>query len=275
MKLLIKALIRDIVILTILGCRGTGMVTPSKIDLKLEPIDEWHSTEEITDICADGKKILLLSSSGTRILALDWQNRRVDTIPLNTRVIPPRGIASDRYYIYVYNDKTLYRLAKDNWTMVAWLNNIRVTGLANYAPGEMLVSDKEREVIWRKTLFRESRTFLDRGDNITRPGAMALFPDGVFGVLVAPDFLVKVNRAGIVFNRCKVPQGIEMLVTDKNGQAFLMQRGKSVIWILRDNTINGYELPRTLNPIGIAIIEDQIAVLDSGTKIIFYSIPGR
>ncbi len=280
-----KLIMQKIVIMVIVGfaevlitgCRATGRVATGKIDfLELELTGDWVANEEITAICGDGGRTLLLSSSGTRILALDWERRRVDTIPLTTRVTPPLGIAADRDYIYVYNDRELYRLAKNKWTMEVWLNNIRVTGLVVYAPGEMLVSDKERQVVWLKRFFGESRVFLDRGDNIIQPGAIAAFPDGTFGILVGSAYLFKVNRAGIVLDRIKIPIGINLLVAGRQGQTLLMRRGEPVIWSLQDSNIKGYKLSSDVrNPTGLAVVENRIAVLDNGIRVAFYAIPDR
>ena len=134
------------------------------------------------DLCRDGEDLLVLEASGTRVLRLGFDLAIEDTVVLSERLEWPRGIAADRYYIYVHEDEILYRLLKDELELTAWLNNVRVAGLASYAPGEMLVSDEDRGMVWYKTLFGESRRFLDVSD-IGRPGALTRLPEDEFAAL--------------------------------------------------------------------------------------------
>lgn len=256
----------------ITGCRGTGKVEPFKPDALLEPITVKELSEDAVAVCADGGRLLLLSASGTRVLVIDTSFSRVETLPLNIRLVPPRGIGADRYYIYLYDDNVLYRLAKDKLTMQGILSNVRVAGLAGYAPGEVLVSDRERQLVLLKTLFGESRVFLDKVD-LPHPGAMANFPDGVFGILSASDRLVKVNRAGIVVGTVKVPSGVDILCSDKLGRALVLKSGEPVLWLGEADKLKGYELSGSVAPQGCAVTGGQLVILDKGNRLIFYCLP--
>jgi hypothetical protein len=247
-------------------------VVPFNPSAVLEPTTIKDLSEGGVAICADGGRLLVLTASGTRILSVDTNFNQMETIPLNRRLVPPRGIGADRYYIYLYDDNVLYRLAKDKLTMQELLGNVRVAGLANYAPGEVLVSEGERQFVLLKTLFGESRVFLDKVD-VTRPGAMTNFPNGVWGILSASDRLVKVNRAGIVVKTAKLPPGVDVLAADKWGRAVVLKRGEPVVWVDENGKFNGYGLGGAATPTGCAVLDGQFVILDNGNRLISYRLP--
>ncbi|MEO0019965.1 MAG: hypothetical protein ABIK47_04930 [candidate division WOR-3 bacterium] len=267
------AILLSILLLGI-GCRGTGKIMPVKVEGFLESSGGIELNGEVVDICADGSKVLMLDGSGARVLGYDSGFAIVETIPLSIRLVGPRGIYADRYYIYVYDDKTLYRLAKDKLLMSAWLNNVRVEGLAGFSPGEVLVSDGERQMVWLKSLFGESRAFLDRTE-IKSPKAMAVFPEGIFGILAERNRLVKVNRAGIITESLTLPMEVNLLAADSKGRAMVMRRGEPVLFVIADKTIQGYELQGTLNPQALAVIGNRLVILDGARRILFYLLPGK
>jgi hypothetical protein len=150
------------------GCVGAGRVEPTSSLVQLEP---WVTAElgsSAAAICGDGEMLLVLENSGTRIIRLaidDWRlaSAPQETLPLTERVTAPAGIAADRFYIYVYDDHMLYRMSKDKLSLQPWLNNVRVAGLAGFEPGVTLVSDADRNAIWSKGFFGESRLWQLRG----------------------------------------------------------------------------------------------------------------
>lgn len=263
-----------LVTLFVLGCRGSGKVVSATVVDELSLLKNVELNSEMVDIAADGNRLLLLEASGTRVLVLDSGLTVVETIPLANRLILPRGMSVDRYYIYLYDDNTLYRLAKDKLTMSAWLNNVRVGGLAVYSPGEMLVSEQKEQLVLLKTLFGESRIFLDRGE-VVQPGKLVVFPDGFWGVLSASGWLIKINRAGIEVNKWRVPVGADLLAGDKYGRALIAGRTQSNIWVVDDKRIDCYGLKGVTNPVAIAVTGDFLCVLDSGRRVLVYLLPGR
>ncbi len=256
------------------GYCAIGRVTAPKVESTLELLKAVEFSSEVVAVCPDGERLLLLDGSGTRVIALDSNFAVRETIPLEIRLMPPRGLASDRYYIYLSDDKCLYRLAKDKLTMSAWLNNVRVAGLGGFAPGEVLVSDQERQVVWLKTLFGESRSFLDQSE-VRQPKAIVAFPGGVFGVLDGSNRLLKVNRAGIIIGILPLPQGVDLIGVDKEGQVLAGRRGEGAIWVLKDKNIIGYELKGAVNINGIAVWGDKIVVVDGSSRILVYFTPGQ
>lgn len=255
-------------------CRGTYRLLPPKVESSLELLSTIVTEGDVVDICVDGEKVLLLEGNGARVVVLNSEFAIAETIPLEKRLVSARGITADRYYIYLYDDNTLYRLAKDKLNMSVWLNNISVAGLASYAPGEMLVSDRRRRIVWFKTLFGESRSFLEPVE-VGQPGEMAVFPEGIFAVLAAPNRLLKVNRAGIVVSSILVPEGVDLLTADKKGRALVARRGEKVIWLVEDGSAKGFELTEATDIRAIATLEDKLIVLDGANKILIFFLPHR
>ncbi|MGQ9707954.1 MAG: hypothetical protein ACUVUR_03650 [bacterium] len=268
------------VLLNFTGCQGLGKIMSVKAASVIPVVDglELLKVVELSsdgvDICVDGRRVLVLEGSGTRVLAFDSEFCAVETIPLSNRLVAPRGIYTDRYYIYVYDDKTLYRLTKDKLEMSVWLNNVRVEGLATFAPGEVLLSDGERQVVWFKTLFGESRIFLDRSE-VVNPKAMAVFPNGIFGVLAGMNRLLKVNRAGIVVNSLSVPDRVDLLAVDDKGRAIVMRQSEKTLWVVDEKGVSGYELKEAVNPLALTVKDARLALLDAGRRILIYSVPGK
>ncbi len=259
--------------LILLGCPGRGRILPARPEYDMAPSRIISLDNEVVDFCADGDRLLLLDVSGDRIFAVDTSFSVLETIPVGNRIVSPRGIYADRYYIYIYNDRTLFRMAKEKLVLSAILNNVRIAGLAVYAPGELLVSDEERQTVWLKTIFGESRSFLGRSD-LTRPRDLTVFPDGLFGVISGDGQLWRFNRAGILLNSFLIPPDMDLLGCDQGGRAFVMRRGEAVIWLVDNRRIKGYKLNGALRPMRFVFIGEKMFLLDTGRRILVYSLSG-
>jgi hypothetical protein len=228
------------------GCRGSGAVMPSGEATAPPP--------------------------GTTVLRLDTSLAVVETIPLTRRPVVPRGIAADRFYVYCYDDNALYRQPKGEPVTTVWLNNVRVTGLAGYSTGEMLVADGDRNVIWYKTIFGESRRFLDAAD-ITRPGAMATLPGGRFAVLVQDRSVFILNRAGIRERRIDLNADFDLLAADTAGTLYLGRSSGPELLRVGEGTRTAFRLPGVPGAGGIAWLAGRLVVLDRGNRLTMFRLP--
>jgi len=261
------------VVLIILRCR-TVIQERSRSDQRAEtikPIRTIFLSTEIQDFCRDGNNFLLLEQSGARIIAYDSEFTVAETIPISISILSPRGIYADRFYIYLYDEQTIYRLSRDSRLIQPLVHNVRVSGVIQYAPGELLVSDKERKQVWLKTLFGESRGFLDRSD-VKNPGALTLFSDGSYGLIANGERLVKFNRAGIITGDWKLSQSVDLLTSDFKDRVLLMRRGKSKLWVL-SASLAEYSLHDVSNPVQIQCLGNRIFVLDNYRRIVVYPLP--
>jgi len=259
------------------GCVGAGRVEPTSSLVQLEP---WATAElgsSAAAICQDGETLLVLENSGTRIIRLaidDWRlaSAPQETLPLTERLTAPAGIAADRFYIYVYDDHRLYRMPKDKISLQAWLNNVRVAGLASFEPGITLVSDADRNAIWYKGFFGESRLFMSSAE-VARPGAMVALRDGTFAVLSAASRLLYFfNRSGVVTRSVSLPAACDLLAANEQGTLCMGVRGKPQVWVLSAGKMTGYSLPDSVSPLSFAVVGDRLAVLDAGTKLCVFRI---
>ncbi|MEO0026231.1 MAG: hypothetical protein ABIK54_05695 [candidate division WOR-3 bacterium] len=235
----------------------------------IRPIKTIFLSTEVQDFCRDGNNFLLLEQSGARIRAYDSEFTVAETIPVS--ILSPKGIYADRFYIYLYNEQTIYRLSKDSRLIQPLVNNVRVSGLIQYAPGELLISDKERKQVWLKTLFGESRVFLDRSD-VKNPGALTLFSDGSYGLIANGERLLRINRAGIITGDWRIPQSVDLLTSDFKDRALLMRRGKSMLLVLSGSLVE-YSLHDVSNPVQIQCLGNWIFVLDNYRQIVVYPLP--
>jgi hypothetical protein len=230
-------------------------------------------------ICADGDDLLVLDGSGTRVLRLDSMLGVKDTLPLTQRLVPPVGITADRFYIYAYDNGSLYRMAKDKLVLDPWLGNVRVAGLAVIAPGEVFVADALRSSVWYKSVFGESRQAVGPAD-IVRPGAMAALPDGTFAVLSGSDGLAFFNRSKVVLRLNRAPAGCDLVAADAQGRLFLARRGGAEVW--RQSADPGlrpaagrFELPSGTSVLSLAAAPGRLYVLDAGDRISLFRISGN
>jgi len=259
-------------LLVMAGCVGAGRVVPVSSFPQLEQAATAELGSSAAAICQDGETLLVLENSGTRVVRYTAALEIVDTIPLTERVTAPFGIAADRFYIYIYDDHTLYRMSRDKLTMQAWLGDVRVAGLAGFEPGIMLVSDADRNSIWYKGLFGESRRFIGAAE-IARPGAMVALQDGSFAVVSpASRLLFFFNRSGVVTRSLSLPAACDLLVVGEQGLLCMGVRGKPQVWVLEGNRMTGYSLPESVSPLSIALVGRSLAVLDAGTKLSVYRI---
>lgn len=258
--------------LVLSGCVGTGRVEPTNPAIPLEPEATVELGSPAAAICADGESLLVLESSGTRVVRYTPSLAVADTIPLTDRVTAPAGILADRFYIYVYDDRTLYRMSRDRLTLRPWLGDVRVAGLAGFEPGIMLVSDADRGAIWYKGLFGESRMFISSAE-VARPGAMVALPDGNFAVLSAASRLLYFfNRSGVVTRSVSLPAAGNLLAANEQGTLVMGLRGKPQAWVWKAGKVTGYSLPESTSPLSIAMSGDRLVVLDAGTRLSVYRI---
>lgn len=255
------------------GCRGTGQVTPVEPAEVLAPAESLRLAGPAVDLCRDGDRLLVLEASGTRVLVLGADLRVVDTLVLTGRLAAPRGIGADRHYVFLYDDNTLYRMAKDREVLSVWQESLRVAGLASYAPGELLVSDARRGVVWRRPLSGESRLFLDVAD-VARPGALAALPEGLFAVLGGGGRLKVVNRAGIAEQALEVPGRLGRMCAAENGALYLYETGGRLVLAVRGGT-RRFELQDLLGVTAMAAAGGRLVVIDNTTRILAYDLPDR
>ena len=254
------------------GCVAAGRVEPVSAYAQLEPQATVELGSSAAAICQDGETLLVLENSGTRVIRYTVALAILDTIPLTERVTAPAGITTDRFYIYIYDDHTLYRMSKDKLNLQPWLGDVRVAGLASFEPGIMLVSDADRNVIWYKGLFGESRLFLSSAE-AARPGAVVALQDGSFAVLrSASRLLFFFNRSGVVTRSVSLPAACDLLAANDRGLLCMGVRGKPQVWVLKAGQMTGYSLPGSVSPLSIAAVGSSLAVLDAGARLRTYRI---
>jgi hypothetical protein len=280
------------------GCVGAGRVEPTSSLALLEPEATVELGSSAAGICRDGETLFVLENSGTRVVRYGFRDSALgtvspetmndergatsvggrtlsilDTIPLTERITAPAGIAADRFYVYVYDDHRLYRMSKEKLSLQPWLGNVRVVGLASFEPGIVLVSDADRNAIWYKGLFGESRMFMSSAE-VARPGAMVALKDGNFAVVSsASRLLFFFNRSGVVTRSISLPAACDLLVANGQGTLCLGVRGKPQVWVMRGGKMTGYSLPDSVSPLSFAVVGSSLAVLDAGTRIRVYRIP--
>ncbi len=261
-----------LVVLLLFGCRATGPVTVRVSESPFVPYDSLVLQSPARAVGRDGDGLVVLEASGTRLLRFVPGEPGVDTIPLSRRLAAPAGVMADRYYFYLYDESVLYRASKRDLEMKSWLNNVRVAGLAGYAPGEALVADRERGVVWLKTLFGESREFFTAGE-INRPGPLAALGDGVFRLLAGPNILYDFDRAGIVDRRTELPGEYDLMAVDGQGRSYLFRRAVPHVLLAGPGRPVLHRLDGCQDPVSVAIVGDLLAVLDGESRITFYRLP--
>jgi hypothetical protein len=254
------------------GCRATAPALPAAPVRPLALQDTLRLASPAVAICPDGQKLVVLEASGTRLLCLKPGLVRSETIPLTRRLAAPRGIAADRFYYYVYDDQVLYRMSKEKLELAPWLANVRVSGLASFSPGEMLVADEERDVIWYKTLFGDSRRFIDIS-TVTDPAQLTALPGGMFCVLNGPRSMSWFNRAGIITRTLALSARPDLMTSNAAGDIFQVSRQSSRVQVLSKDTRTEYGLPGILEPTSVAVLGSIIAVLDRDNRILTFRLP--
>ncbi len=260
-----------IAVLLVAGCTVGTRVRPVVPSARVEPTDSLALLAPVVDICFDGERLVLLEAGGERLVVLDPGFAYSETIALTERLVAPAGVTTDRFYFYIYDDKGLYRVTKDQLVMRSWLGNVRVSGLAGYSSGEMLVSDSDRDVVWYKTVFGESRKFLGLPD-VKKPGPMLTLADGRFCVLCSGTELVWFNRAGIIDQRQQLGQPYGFLVADAVDR-LLLASSEPVVRVSGVGTQTAFTLGGCSGVRALAVRGAELAVLDAGDRVLFYTLP--
>jgi len=259
-------------LILLVSCRGTGQVVPARVVASLALIDTLRLATPAAGIGRDGDGVTVLESTGDRLVRLSAGLAPEETIPVSERLTPARGVQSDRFYYYVWDDKTVYRMSKEKLVLLPWLGNVRVAGMARYAPGEMLVSDAERGVVWYKTLFGESRKFMGAAD-VSWPGALAALPDGEFCAITGNGRLAFFNRSAIVVRTMPLPGAANLVAADESGRLYLLERGRPALRVIKDGKTSTYELAGTTSPSGMTLLKDRLVILDTDTRLVTYALP--
>ena len=254
------------------GCTVGTRVQPMRATASVEPTDSLALESSVVDFCFDGEELVLLEASGERLIALDPDFAYSETIPLTERLVAPKGIAADRFYFYVYDDRGLFRMTKEQLVLRSWLGNVRVTGLASFSTGEMLVSDADHDAVWYKTVFGESRKFLGLPD-VKKPGPILALRDGRFCVLSGGNELVWFNRAGIVDKRMNLGQTYDRLCADTTDRLFLALSTEPVVRVVSVKEQAVVELSGVSGIVAMRARGDEVVVLDGKGKLYFYRMP--
>jgi hypothetical protein len=97
--------------------------------------------------------------------------------------------------------------------------------------------------------------------------------DGSFAVLSAASKLAFFNRSGVVQRWVPLPPGCDLLAGDETGALCIGQRGKPLVWVLKDNLMTGFRLSDSVSPLSLAVVGSSLVVLDAGTRIRVYRMP--
>ncbi len=254
------------------GCPGTIRMTASRPELTLLPADSLLLATPAAGLCRDGDRVVVLDAGGDRLVLLSARLVPGETIPLGRRLVGPRGVRADRFYYYIWDSRVVWRMSKEKLELGSWLGNVEVAGMTSFAPGEMLVSDASRKVVWHKTVFGESRRFLSESE-LSNPGALATMPDGRFCVISGNGHMVHFNRAGVLTGTDRIPDGCDIAESDDRGTVYLMETGIPEVWTLARGRTTGFRLPGCSSPVGFAVLSSTLVVLDAGTRVLSYVLP--
>ncbi|MFO7651755.1 MAG: hypothetical protein R6X13_10510 [bacterium] len=249
------------------GCRLSTRPGSGASAARLLPSDSLALGAPAVAIATDGTGLVVLDLDGSRIVRFDEALQPSDTYLLNPRIIGARGLLADRFYLYVFDDSRLYRMARAERRVETWLNNIRSVGVAGYAPGEVIVSESGHGSIWHKTLFMESRRLTAQSE-VREPGALAALPSGGFAVLSGTNALVEIDRMGIVARRRLRPPGTDLIESDAAGVLYLMQRGTAMLWLITQHGGSQHELAGVQSSDDVAVVGPYVVVLDRANRLI-------
>ncbi len=238
------------------------------------PVDSLGLATPAAGLCRDGDRVVVLDAGGDRLILLSTRLVPQETVPLSRRLVGVRGVKADRFYYYVWDSGVVWRMSKEKLVLSSWLSNVDVAGMTCFSPGEMLISDRTRKVVWHKTVFGESRRFLAPSE-LASPGALASMPEGGFGVISGPGRLSYFNRTGVLTGTDRIPEGIDLVESDERGVVYLMETGVPAVWVLRQGLITGLKLTGCFSPSGFTILDSTLVVLDAGTRVLSYVLPQR
>jgi len=256
----------------VVGCRGTVRLSASRPELTLVPVDSLALATPAAGLCRDGDRVAVLDAGGDRLVLLSSRLVPRETIPLSRRLVGVRGVRADRFYYYVWDSGVVWRMSKEKLVLGSWLGNVQVAGMTGFSPGEMLVSDRTRNVIWYKTVFGESRRFLSESE-LAGPGALASLPEGRFCAVSGNGRLVYFNRTGVLTGTDRIPEGLDLVESDERGAVYLMEAGVPAFWVLSQGQTTGFKLTGCSSPSGFTILDSTMVVLDAGTRVLSYVLP--
>lgn len=254
------------------GCYRVGRGHNTVPATTLFPAAILRLLSPVACLAPSGTDLLAAEESGERILVFNRVLQPRETLALTRRLVVPRGLAADRYYVYVYDDNTLYRYSRSRQELEIWLTNLRVAGMAGYAPAEVLVSDARRGIVWRKGFFGESRMFLDATD-IARPTSLAELEEGMFAILGAAGQVIVVNRAGIAERRLAVGREFDRMTSDRRGRLIFYRADSRLVLVTGAGRQEWFELDGVTRITDMAVWADGLVVLDGPSRFVAYDLP--
>ncbi|MEO0073965.1 MAG: hypothetical protein ABIK43_04835, partial [candidate division WOR-3 bacterium] len=239
---------------------------------RLFPGASLRLTGPVACICPDGTDLLAVEESGERILVFNQALQIRETLAMPNRLVVPRGLAAIRHYVYVYDDRTLYRYNRGRRELEACLVDVKLAGIVGYSPAEVLVSDALRGVVWRKGLWGGSRVFLDATD-ILHPTALAELEEGMFAVLGSAGQVIVVNRAAIVERRLVVGREFQRMSSDRKSRLIFYSAETRFVMVMDNRQQERFELDGINHIADLAVWPDRLIVLDGPSRLVVYEFP--
>lgn len=176
-------------------------------------------------------RLLTIDELGERIYAVDTGLRQLTTIPLPERIINPRGLVADRFYIWLFTDNGIFRLDRSSGAMIAVARNLRVQSAGVLADGRLGLFDG----ISRRILLLDGTGRVDVLSLTApiEPLGLATGADGNFYIIdqFTPQ-VARVNRIGNLLRSFPLPALCTRMAIDDSLNVWLLERSGRTIWRL-------------------------------------------
>jgi len=251
-----------------------GRRSPS---LPLELVGSAQLPGPATGMSADRDGLLLVDNSGTEIYRLDFNLKPQPSIALGSRMSGIRGLAADAFFVYLYDDKHVYRFDRASGEIAQVTSGIDCQSAVVMAGGELALIDGAGDRI----------LLLDPSQNVTtlntdypglQPAALAVGNDGNFQVLNRTRReVVVLSRIGEMVRSFAVPGTGVRIAVDDSLRLYVLERTGTRIWQISPNgrTVQVDATQLSVNFVGseIVLFKNWLFVLDHDSRVLKFRIP--
>jgi hypothetical protein len=222
--------------------------------------------------------ILLLETSGAKILKLSSNLIVVDSIILPQRLFYPKGLSADAFFIYIYTENGFYRFDRQGKTLKPIMTGIKPRGMAVVNTNEVYLSDPQNNRIIVVDATGYTKDFIKQPERFEPTG---LIYDAKEGTIWVIDDLSQAIESYNRIGNLKASIAIYNLTFDDIGLSeekslFLISKDGTAIWrIDRQGQIRLYRGPNRLSFVAtdICLGKDRIFILDYQNRVLSFKLP--
>lgn len=272
---------RLIILLLLIGCASrttiTNNVTVNRAEA-LKPIDSLLFASPVINFCIqkDGN-ILVLDAGQEKIFKINLNKPTfIETIILPQKIYFLKGIATDNFFIYLYNDNSLYRFDRTTQklaTIIDPQDKIKIFDLIVTPEGEIFIADDlNNQILLINSLGKVIKFNTTMKDLFLPAGITYDNHNSQLLVLNKAQNRIEIySRIGNIDSILKTPTQSSLKIAIDQDKILTWQNDSKNLYYLKSK-MNWYQIVTNQLITNVVLYNNLLLVLDSSKGIYIYQI---